>query len=88
MHILKLAEDYRVHGRELEKRLPQVLGLPGHWRWAAVPPIDERVKIVRDTHGSMGHTGRHRLLHDIGMTWWWPRMRQTVEQVLDSCAVC
>lgn len=86
--ILRLSEEYRAHGKELEKRLPQVLGLPGRWRWAAVPPIDERARIVHDTHTSMGHTGRHRLLHDVSMTWWWPKMRQTVEEVLRSCPVC
>jgi len=53
-----------------------------------VPPIDERERIVQDTHTSMGHTGHHKLLHDLGLTWWWPKMRDTVEKVLRSCLAC
>ena len=58
------------------------------YRWAAVPPLDEREKIVRDTHQSMGHPEQHKLLFDIGMVWWWPKMRDTVEKVLRSCPAC
>jgi hypothetical protein len=44
--ILTLAEDYRAHGNELQRRLPQIPGLEGQWRYATVPPVGERLKIT------------------------------------------
>jgi Integrase zinc binding domain len=43
---------------------------------------------VRDTHTSMGHDGRDKLLFDLRSVWWWPNMRRTVEQVLLTCPAC
>lgn len=77
--IQRLAADYRARGGELQRRLPQLPGLPGPHRWASVPPTAQRLQIVRDTHNSMGHEGRDKLLHDLKITWWWPNMRRTVE---------
>ena len=86
--ITHLSTQYRARGSELQHRQPQLPGLPGSFRWASVPPVRQRVQIVTDTHTSMGHEGRDKLLHDLKLVWWWPGMRRTVEYVLDTCPVC
>ena len=37
--IQKLATMFRAYGAELQRKLPQLPGLPGPNRWATVPPI-------------------------------------------------
>ena len=86
--IRTVSDNYRAHGNDLQRRLPQLQGLPGKYRWATVPPVHERQSIVRDTHNSMGHTGRDKLLADLVSVWYWPNMRNTVEAVLHSCSAC
>jgi Integrase zinc binding domain/Integrase core domain len=36
----------------------------------------------------MGHPGRDKLLADLRTIWWWPRMRDTIEEVLSRCPSC
>ena len=75
-------------GKELQRRLPQFEGLPGSFRWASVPPIAARHRIIRDVHLSTGHVGRDKLLSTVGAVWWWPNMRATVTEVLRCCPAC
>jgi Integrase zinc binding domain len=86
--ILKLASEYRAHGGELQRRRRQHPGLPGRWRWANVPPVRERIQIVKDTHDTLGHVGRDRLLSDIQNVWYWPGLRDDVTLVLQACPAC
>ena len=53
-----------------------------------MPNIVDRVEIVRDTHEVMGHVGREKLLDALRTTYFWPKMRATVTQVLKGCPAC
>jgi hypothetical protein len=59
-----------------------------HESWVMVPNMQDRVKIVRDTHEIYGHVGREKLLDALRTTYFWPGMRNMVTRVLKTCDVC
>jgi Integrase zinc binding domain len=65
-----------------------VEGIKGRYRWLTIPPVRERLDIIRDTHDSMGHIGRDKQLKDMGNIWYWYDMRADIMKVIRSCPAC
>ena len=82
------AANYRAAGSKLQRRMPQLEGLPGNYHWLTVPPVAARRGIIADVHNSSGHIGRDKLLETAKTVWWWPNLRATVTEVLSSCPAC
>jgi hypothetical protein len=59
LRIKSLAGVYKAHGHEVQVRVRDHLGKP---HWVNVPPIPNRYDIIKDTHESLGHVGREKLL--------------------------
>ena len=57
--IKQLASLYRAHGNEVEVHIQDQLGRK---TWVNVPPVLNREDIIKDTHETLGHIGRERLL--------------------------
>lgn len=86
--ITKEAKLYKRRGDDLMRKLDNYPGMRGKFRYCCVPPITQRERIVRDTHESLSHIGRDKLISSISSTWWWPKIRDTVEHVLTTCPAC
>jgi len=53
-----------------------------------VPPMVTRPKLLMDTHDSLGHCGRDKLLSAMKMYFWWPGMHMDVADCVRRCATC
>ena len=56
--------------------------------WVNVPPVATRVYIIRDTHETLGHIGRKRLIGSLKQWYWWPGLANQVRGVLKNCQIC
>ena len=66
-----LASLYRAHGNEVQVHVLDHL-MEKHW--VNVPPLPNRLNIIRDTHETLGHIGRERLIGSLKQWYWWPGM--------------
>ena len=82
----RLAVHYRAHGEELQVKLPKTATEPE--RWVDVPPLITRPRLMMDTHDSLGHCGRDKLLATLKTYFWWPGMHSDVAECLRRCPVC
>ena len=46
--------------------------------WVDVPPLVTREQLLVDTHDSLGHCGRDKLLAAIRQFFWWPAIHADV----------
>lgn len=53
-----------------------------------VPPADQRVDIILDTHNRTGHFGIKRTKHLLMGSYWWSGMEADVRKALGTCEVC
>ena len=44
--------------------------------------------LIQEAHDSQGHPSAERTLANLSKTFWWPRMRKTVNQYCKQCATC
>jgi hypothetical protein len=44
--------------------------------------------LIQEAHDSQGHPSAERTLANVSKTFWWPRMRKTVNQYCKQCATC
>jgi hypothetical protein len=47
-----------------------------------------RTQIMKDTHESLAHCGRNKLITALQTNWWWPSQRTWVADFLRRCPVC
>ena len=80
-----LASLYRAHGNEVQVHVLDHLRIK---HWVNVPPVPTRVDIIKDTHETLGHIGRERLLGSLKQWYWWPGMANQVRGVLRNCPIC
>ncbi len=57
-------------------------------RWVDVPPLVTRPKLLMDTHDSLGHCGRDKLLAAMRTHFWWPGMHMDVADCVRRCSTC
>ena len=57
-------------------------------RWVDVPPLVTRERLLIDTHDSLGHCGRDKLLAALRISFWWPGMHMDVAECLRRCTTC
>ena len=53
-----------------------------------VPPLVARAQLLSDTHDSLGHCGRDKLLSALCSSYWWPGMHADVADCVRCCAIC
>ena len=82
--IKELSKHYRAHGNKLQIKAWTPLGKS----WVEVPPVPTRKRIAIDTHYTLGHCGRDKLVDSIRLDYWWPGMYHDIASVLAKCAVC
>ena len=53
-----------------------------------VPPPDERLALVKQSHEQCGHFGRKRTRNLLCNNYWWVGMSLDVDKVIDTCKIC
>ena len=82
--VKELAQRYRAHGNKLQIKAWTPLGQT----WVEVPPVPTRKKLVIDTHHTLGHCGRDKVVDTVRLDFWWPGMHHDIASVLAKCEVC
>ena len=82
----RLGQNYRAMDDELQVRLPATATEPE--QWINVPPLVTRENLLMDTHDSLGHCGRDKLLAAVRASFWWPGMHFNVAECVRRCATC
>jgi Integrase zinc binding domain len=75
--------------RDLGSDNVRVIRLPGQAD-RIVAPRSVRDALLRSVHGNplVGHWGVERSYRKMSEGWWWPRMREYIEEKIKTCVPC
>ena len=78
--IKKKSYNFRLINNKLHKKYRE--------NFLYVPRINERVKVLEETHNGHGHFGRDATFERIRNKYWWPNVYQSVKDYLKNCHLC
>ena len=85
------AADPKFAAEQLKKKYTQVDNLWIHNRKVVVPNVPVlRKRLIHETHTPpySGHAGQNRTLELLSRTFYWPKMRDNVEEFVRACRLC
>lgn len=79
-------KDFRVTKDKVYKLIPSKLIDP-RFQWKFVPPMQQRFKIIQETHDTM-HFGRYKTYKKLQEQFYWPSMENDVRKYCQGCETC
>ena len=84
--VRQLGGIYWVCSNELQVLLLAMATLPKHW--VDIPMPVAWAQLLADTHDSLLHCRRDKLISALHRSYWWPGMHVDVANCMQHCSVC
>ncbi|XP_058448953.1 uncharacterized protein LOC131428910 [Malaya genurostris] len=81
--------DFKVENDQLFKYVvSKSVPCDSRFSWKLIPAPECRQEIIKSTHEELLHVGYEKLIHEVQLRYYWPRMGSEVRTFLQNCGTC